>query len=40
MRTIGVGIIGYGTVGRGTAEIIAANAEEIRQRSGVSLRVS
>ena len=40
MRTIGIGIIGYGTVGRGTAEIIAANSEDIRQRSGVSLRVT
>ncbi len=40
MKTIGVGIIGYGTVGRGTAEIIAANAEEIRRRSGVSLRIA
>ena len=40
MKTIGVGIIGYGTVGRATAEIINGNADEIRQRSGVSLRVT
>ncbi|MBZ5645633.1 MAG: homoserine dehydrogenase [Acidobacteriia bacterium] len=40
MRTVGVGIVGYGTVGQATAEIITANAEEIRKRSGVSLRVT
>src|SRR5579864_4371887 len=31
---IRVGIIGYGTVGRATAEILALHAEEIRQRTG------
>lgn len=29
-----VGIVGYGTVGRATAEILASHAEEIRQRTG------
>jgi homoserine dehydrogenase len=29
-----VGIIGYGTVGRATAEILSSNAEEICQRTG------
>jgi homoserine dehydrogenase len=41
VREIRVGIVGYGTVGRATAEIIAGNAEEIGQRTGgVSLRVT
>ncbi|HEY6250134.1 MAG TPA: homoserine dehydrogenase [Candidatus Angelobacter sp.] len=36
-----VGIVGYGTVGRATAEILASHAEEIRQRAdGVSIRVT
>src|SRR5215831_2869735 len=40
-REITVGIAGYGTVGRATAEILAQNAEEIRQRTGgVAIRVS
>src|SRR5215467_9829262 len=29
-----VGIVGYGTVGRATAEILLSHAEEIRQRTG------
>ena len=40
-KEIRVGIVGYGTVGRATAEILAHNAEEIRQRTGgVSIRVT
>src|SRR5712692_8566523 len=36
-----VGIIGYGTVGRATAEILASHAEEIRKRTdGVSVIVT
>ncbi len=36
-----VGIIGYGTVGRATAEILAHNSSEIRQRAGgISIRVT
>jgi homoserine dehydrogenase len=36
-----VGIIGYGTVGRATAEILASHAEEIRRRTdGVSVVVT
>jgi homoserine dehydrogenase len=31
---IRVGIVGYGTVGRATAEILTSHAEEIRQRTG------
>ncbi len=41
MREVRVGIVGYGTVGRATAEILAVNAEEIRRRTdGVSIRVT
>ena len=40
-REITVGIAGYGTVGRATAEILAQNAEEIRRRTGgVAIRVT
>ena len=39
--TVRVGIVGYGTVGRATAEILSSHAEEIRQRTdGVSIVVS
>lgn len=39
-REIRVGIVGYGTVGRATAEMLTCNGEEIRQRTdGVSIRV-
>ena len=33
-QTVRVGIVGYGTVGKATAEILAGHAEEIRQRTG------
>jgi homoserine dehydrogenase len=33
-NVVRVGIVGYGTVGRATAEILASHAEEIRQRTG------
>ena len=29
-----VGIVGYGTVGRATAEILSSHAEDIRQKTG------
>src|SRR5437764_586768 len=32
-REVRVGIVGYGTVGRATAEILALNAEEIQRRT-------
>lgn len=39
-REVRVGIVGYGTVGRATAETIVRNADEIRARTGgISLRV-
>jgi homoserine dehydrogenase len=33
-QQVRVGIVGYGTVGRATAEILLSHAEEIRERSG------
>ncbi len=40
-RGVRVGIVGYGTVGRATAEILTSNAEEIRQRTdGVAVQPS
>lgn len=40
MRCIRVGIVGFGTVGRATAEIVRAHEREIAARSGAELRVS
>jgi len=41
IREVRLGIVGYGTVGRATAEILAHNAEEIHRRTGgVSIRVT
>lgn len=40
MKVIRVGIAGYGTVGRGTAEAISRNADEIVHRTGARLQVS
>ena len=34
MNLVRVGIVGYGTVGRATAEILTSHGEEIRQRTG------
>lgn len=40
-RVVRVGIVGYGTVGRATAEILSSHAEEIRQRTdGISIVVT
>src|SRR6202035_5420860 len=33
-QQVRVGIIGYGTVGRATAEILSSHAEDIRQKTG------
>ncbi len=38
-REIGVGIVGFGTVGSGTAELLLANAEHLRRRVGVPIRL-
>lgn len=40
MNRVRVGIIGFGTVGRGTADIISSHADLIEQRSGVRLVVT
>jgi homoserine dehydrogenase len=40
MKEVRVGIVGFGTVGRATAEIIAKHEELIAQRSGVRLIVT
>jgi len=39
MKRVRVGIVGFGTVGRATADIIAKNSGLIQQRSGVDLEV-
>src|SRR5215472_8115126 len=40
-KEVRVGIVGYGTVGRATAEILMRNEEEIRRRTdGVTIRVT
>lgn len=38
-RTIGVGIIGLGTIGTGVAKVLAQNADVIEQRLGAPLRL-
>jgi homoserine dehydrogenase len=38
-REIGVGIIGFGTVGTGTVKILQENAEHLRRRVGVPIRI-
>jgi homoserine dehydrogenase len=40
MKRVRVGIAGFGTVGRATAEIISSHADLIAQRSGVRLEVT
>ncbi|HWY54443.1 MAG TPA: hypothetical protein VNZ03_08275 [Terriglobales bacterium] len=39
MNRVRIGIAGFGTVGRATAEIISAHADLIAQRSGIRLDV-
>lgn len=39
MRSVGVGIIGYGTVGRGTAEALVSSADAIAARTGTCVRI-
>ena len=40
MKQVRVGIVGFGTVGRATADIIAKHSELIQRRSGVKLLVT
>jgi len=37
MRKINVGIIGFGTVGRGTADVLINNADTITTKSGIEI---
>ena len=39
IREIGVGIIGFGTVGSGTARLLLENADLLRRRVGVPIRL-
>ncbi len=39
LKEIGVGIIGFGTVGAGTAKLLIDNAEHLRRRVGVPVRL-
>lgn len=39
MSSIGIGLLGFGTVGRGTAAILARNAREIERRAGCPIVV-
>ena len=40
MKDVRIGIVGYGTVGKGTADGILANSDEIAARTGARLRVA
>src|ERR1700687_4977687 len=40
MKTVRVGIVGFGAVGRATANIISQHADLIERRSGVRLEVT
>jgi homoserine dehydrogenase len=40
MNPIKVGLLGIGTVGRGTFEVLARNQAEIRRRAGRGIEVS
>ena len=39
MQKVKVGILGLGTVGSGTADVLARNASEITRRSGLEIEV-
>ncbi len=39
MKTVGIGIVGYGTVGQGTASVLRDHAEDITRRCGARLEV-
>jgi homoserine dehydrogenase len=40
MNTLRVGLLGIGTVGSGTFEVLARNQEEIRRRAGVGIAIT
>ncbi|MBP5273362.1 MAG: homoserine dehydrogenase [Abditibacteriota bacterium] len=39
MKTVNVGILGFGTVGAGAVKLLLDNAEDIKQRVGAELRI-
>jgi homoserine dehydrogenase len=39
LKEIGVGVIGYGTVGTGTVRLLLENAEHLRKRVGIPIRL-
>ena len=40
MKPIQVGLLGIGTVGRGTFEVLSRNQEEIQRRAGRGIQIS
>src|SRR5690349_17610399 len=40
MKPINVGLLGIGTVGRGTWDVLTRNADEIQRRAGRAIRIS
>lgn len=40
MKSVKIGIIGYGTIGRGLHELVEANASLIEDRTGISLSIA
>src|SRR3970282_2221599 len=40
MKPINVGLLGIGTVGGGTWEVLKRNADEIRRRAGHAIRIT
>ena len=40
MKTINVGLIGFGTVGSGLAEVLLSQQERLVQRSGLTVRLA
>src|SRR3982074_2761873 len=40
MRPINVGLLGIGTVGGGTWQVLSRNADEIRRRAGRAIRIT
>ena len=39
VKSVAIGIIGYGTVGQGVVEVLQKNAREIERRCGYHLQV-
>jgi len=40
MKPINVGLLGIGTVGRGTWDVLSRNADEIQRRAGRAIRIA